>query len=118
MSLSNSEVNARLAELAGWRQVAVTYLGKPIGDWVDSSRVSRWGVPDYCASLDLLRRDVLPLLTEDQWESLDTTLEKQWEGVLASVPHPNCSWAQYILTIQTETIARAALAALEGESHA
>ena len=122
-------INEKLARFAGWTSrvhtSTVFYDASSDGSATERDRYERSYCfdplnkhpqefpPHYDASLDLLRRDVLPRLSDEHWERLDTLLEHKWESVLASVPHPEYSWGRYILTIPAADLAAAVAEVIE-----
>lgn len=118
--LTNAEINARLARLAGWKKTADNYWIEP---YTPEPRSRVWrSPPDYCSSLDLLRRDVLAMVRKDGVErrmvlAAEQAIKEQHHFTADDWDRDDHQ-AFLILTAPAETIARAALAALEGESHA
>lgn len=103
---NNAEVNARLAWLAGWKKIKD---GSGLY-WRRGKRFWKPDPPNYCSSLDLLQRDVLGLLTREQW--------KQFVDLPDWTPkNSDATGAEYYLTMPADVIARAALKALEGDNH-
>ena len=89
-------INERLAKFAG----ADTSIHRD-----EYGEINYGDPPAYDASLDLLRRDVLPRLSEEHWDQLDEQLVDYWD--------PNHPWAWYILTIPAAELAPAVAEVIE-----
>ena len=92
--------NERLAKWAGWVCIG--------GIWICPKGGAFSVPPAYDASLDLLRRDVLTRLSEEQRESLNYHIA----GKYPLVTHYD-QWAKVLLTIPASDLAAAVAEVIE-----
>jgi hypothetical protein len=97
-------LNERLAIWAGWEKHSVTEV--PVW-WSPIDHCGYSELPAYNTSIDLIRRDLLPRLSEEQWDWLDMGLEDKWDRALVSEPHPEYLFSRFLLTFPPADLAAA-----------
>lgn len=109
--MTEPTLNEQIAIRLGWREVIPSGWGfepgckeaKPLRPWVQSR--------------DLIARDLLPVLTEEQWELFTTALTESIESKLNGAPVESQGHAtRLLLTATPEQLCRAFLAATEPKS--
>jgi mannosyltransferase OCH1-like enzyme len=121
--MNHADLNARAAKLAEWRQM--TWPNNAAGKWIlDDIAMVQAAPPDYCSSLDLIRRDLLPLAsTSYQHERIVTRILRacQWPEVplwaILSAPSPLILWAIVGTLDQTYTEGWEAICEVLEEKH-
>ena len=110
-----TDLNSRAARLAGWTfkdYDGAQWWRREMPDGVEAVD----SCPDYSSSLDLIRRDLLPLVSADAWfHVIDRIL------LLLATNDPrilDSAWFRYVeakalITAPTEVILRAVLEVLE-----